>query len=218
MSISFQGCVNSLAPAIRSETPESSYFIHHNDASQTLRQNIAKFFSEQFPLHVREATQFVASMNRIYAVQLNETLYRLAKGLPIYSILVTGWELSLEQSVAGAFISSFLAFAFVAALVIMLRNRIVDGADLVARLTGLVRAASNRIIWRWIKIMAPFFVLIGLIFWSFFGWQIMISIAFSTFTPTCAALAVFWFSPFAVVRSCLRRWQLNCVVLCCFSS
>jgi hypothetical protein len=58
----------------------------HNDASITLRKNLAKFFNDYYGEYVKDEDRFVDEMNAFYAVQLNETLNRLAKGLPVYSV------------------------------------------------------------------------------------------------------------------------------------
>jgi Na+/H+-translocating membrane pyrophosphatase len=202
MSVKFSGCVNSLAPSIRSETTESSYFIHHDGASQTLRVNIAEFFVDTFPKYVSDAARFVEVMNANYAVQLNQTLHRLAKGLPIYEITVTGWELSLGQSVAGAFLVSLVAFVMAFAFAWLVLRPRASTPDSIVALTDTVSVATTRIVDRWLKIMIPFFIVLSVAFWIFFDARIMVTISFSTFFPALAGLLVFRFTPILKARIC----------------
>jgi hypothetical protein len=196
---------------------------------------MARYFNQNFPTYVTDPVDFVSKMNAAYAVQLDQTLSRLAKGLPIYSVrslsqrcscfwghfhrtpifqvLITGWELSLGQSVAGAFISSFIAFVMIGAIGYAVHRQIVASNSIII-LTETITQAVNRVVWRWIKIMSPFFLLICLIFWAFFDLRIMTSIAFSTFTPSVAALLVFRYAPYATVSlfvvaaACLLNFAL----------
>jgi hypothetical protein len=83
-----------------------------------LRDDLAHFFTTMYPQYIPSTAAFKAVMNAVGSVQLNVTLGKLARGLPVYSVSITGQELTMTNSLIGLIVTT-IASALAAMVVIV---------------------------------------------------------------------------------------------------
>jgi hypothetical protein len=97
------------------------FVMHCVPGTDELRDDLAHFFASIYPQYIPSTAAFKAVMNSVGSVQLNVTLGKLARGLPIYSVSITGQELTMSDSLIGLVVTT-VASAFAAIVVIVVRT------------------------------------------------------------------------------------------------
>ena len=158
LEVRTHGC-EGLVASVPSESKDGAFFVHHQEATNLIRKDLAHYFVSRVGKLMPNVTEvmFARRMAELGERQLKTTLAALANGLPLFTIKIDGDELTVWHALMGLSMSSLLALIIAVVIAYFLLNDKHEPALEVQLLVHDITLGTNRVI----KVLATFLMGFG---------------------------------------------------------
>ncbi|PRP75325.1 hypothetical protein PROFUN_05636 [Planoprotostelium fungivorum] len=194
------GCPG-LAPAVASDTEENSFFVHHAAATKVLRESLAEFMIRKYPISLNLTVEnFLDQSEAIGGIQLQNTLAKLAKGLPFYSVHIQGEQIQNWHAVIGLMLFCSLAW-ILGGIFSIIVWRYPKGSIELETINRIIGEGSTTTVAAVSIIIYPLFGFIGLVMWLTMSWTLMIDFILAAVFFSISCLAILRISSSCNIRT-----------------